>query len=141
MTTHPYRQYQATQVQTSGKKELILLSYDGAIRFLAQAREAMQAKRYDVQSSAIGKAQALLTELANGLDFERGGQIAANLYALYTYLFDRLTHASIRDDIAALDEVRASLADLRDAWAEAARSVSASGAVSEGSRAPFAVAV
>ncbi len=122
-TPNPYRQYQTTQVQTAGPGQITLMCYDGALRFLAQAREAMETKRYDVQSANIGKTQALLGELLRGLDFERGGEIARNLDSLYRYLYDRLTHASIRDDLAALAEVKHALAELREAWAAALDSV------------------
>ncbi len=118
-TPNGYRQYRTTQVQTAGPAQLTLMCYDGAARFLLQAREAMETRRYDAQNTAIGKAQALLTELIKGLDFERGGEIARNLETLYHYLYDRLSHANIRDDRQALDEVRGHLSELRDAWAQA----------------------
>ena len=85
-TPNPYKQYKTAQVQTAGPAQLTLMCYDGAARFLAQAREAMETRRYDAQNAAIGKAQALLAELIKGLDFERGGDIAGNLDALYRYL-------------------------------------------------------
>ena len=144
---HPYRQYQTAQVQTAGPAQLTLMCYDGIARFLAQARAAMTAspRRWDEQSARIGRAQALLTELLNGLDFERGGRVARDLDTLYRYLYDRLTHANIKDDVAALDEVRAAAAELRDAWAEAmgeAAGVTAPPpAASEAPRRPAALAL
>ena len=104
MTPNPYRQYQTMQVETAGPAQLTLMCFDGICRFLIQAREAMECRRYDVQSATIGKAQALLNELLHGLDFERGGQIAHGLGELYRYANRRLTHANIQDDLAALDE-------------------------------------
>lgn len=115
---NPYRQYQTTQVNTAGPLQLTLLCYDGALRFLVQGRDAMLARRYDVQSERIGRAQALLSELLAGLDFAQGGQVAQNLDRLYRYLHDRLSHASVHDDVAALDEVRAHLSELRAAWSQ-----------------------
>ena len=117
---NPYHQYQSTQIQTAGPAQLTLMCYDGISRFLGQAREAMLARRYDVQSLLIGRTQALLTELRSGLDFAGGGAaIARELDALYRYLYERLTRATIHDDVNALDEVRAHVATLRGAWAEA----------------------
>lgn len=113
---NPYRQYQATQVQTAGPAQLTMMCYDGALRALTQAREAMLARRYDAQHAAIDKAQALLSELLKGLDYHQGGEVAQNLDRLYRYLYDRLTHASVRDDVGALDEVRNHLTELRAAW-------------------------
>ena len=121
---NPYRQYQTTQIQTAGTAQLTLMCYDGMARFLGQAREAMLARRYDVQSARIGTSQALLTELRKGLDFAGGGAaLARELDTLYRYLYDRLTHANVRDDVAALDEVRSHVATLRLAWAEAMNTV------------------
>jgi flagellar protein FliS len=139
-TTNPYQQYHTTQVQTAGPAQLTLMCYDGVIRFLSQAREAMTAKRYDVQSALIGKTQALLGELLKGLDFERGGEIARSLDRLYRYFYDRLTHANIQDDLAALDQVKKGLVELRDAWGEAIDRAGAQGA-SEPERRDFALAV
>ena len=135
-----YQQYHTVQVQTAGPAQLTLMCYDGAVRFLAQAREAMAAKRYDVQSTLIGKTQALIGELIRGLDFERGGPIALSLDKLYRYLHDRLTHANIQDDLTALDQVKKVFLELREAWAEAMGKAGAQGAP-EGARRDFALAV
>jgi flagellar protein FliS len=118
---HPdaYRQYQTTQVRTAGPAQLTLMCYDGALRFLKQARAAMEARDYETQNAFIDKTQALLSELINGLDFAQGGDIARDLDRIYRYLHGRLTHATLRDDLAALDEARAHVTDLRDAWAQA----------------------
>lgn len=138
---NPYRQYQATQVQTAGPGQLTLMCYDGMLRFLTQARDAMGAKRYDVQDAHIGKAQALLKELLNGLDFERGGEIAQNLDRVYRYLYDRLTHANIKDDLVALDEVKNRLAELREAWSEALNKAGSAPATPEPTRRDFTLSV
>jgi flagellar protein FliS len=143
---NPYRQYQAAQVQTAGPAQLTLMCYDGALRFLKQARAAMEARDLEAQSKHIGKTQALLSELIKGLDFQQGGEIARNLDGVYRYLYDRLSHATIKDDLAALDEVRDHLAELREAWSQALRLAaappSAAAAVgADGPRAALALAV
>ena len=116
--SNPYRQYQTTQVSTAGPAQLTLMCYDGALRFLAQGREAMLARRFDVQDKHLGRAQALISELLKGLDFAQGGEVAQNLDAVYRYLHDRLSTANRDDDVAALDEVRAALHELREAWSQ-----------------------
>lgn len=139
---NPYRQYQTTQVQTASPAHLTLMCYDGALRFLTQARSAVEAKDYESQSVFIGKTQALLNELVIGLDFERGGEIAQNLSSIYRYLYDRLTQATIKDDLAALDEVREHLIGLRDTWSEAMRAAASSSAsVAQGAPRALALAV
>ena len=88
----------------------------------------MLARRYDAQDKHVGRAQALLSELLKGLDFAQGGEVARNLDAVYRYLYDRLTHANRNDDVAALDEVRAALSDLRQAWSQMIAGVDETGA-------------
>lgn len=123
--SNPYQQYQNTQVQTAGPAQLTLMCYDGALRFLQQARGAMVSAKagdyasLEVQSRYINKTQALLSELLSGLDFERGGIVATSLDQIYRYLYDRLTQANIHDDLVAIDEVSKSIRGLREAWAYA----------------------
>jgi len=119
----PYSQYQATQLNTQTPGKLLLMTYDAAIRFTYAAAENMNAGRLDEQSSNIRKAQNIILELISSLDMDKDRQLAANLYNLYTYMFDRLTHANIRDDLAALEETLGILAEMRATWAEAELSI------------------
>ncbi|MGC8863946.1 MAG: flagellar export chaperone FliS [Armatimonadota bacterium] len=116
----PYERYVETQVNTLTPEGLILMAYDGAIRFARTAREKMQAGKLDEQSRNIVKVQKILLELIASLDPKPNPTLADHLDRLYRYMFDRLTHANIRDDIKALEEVISALAELRSAWAQAA---------------------
>ena len=113
-------EYQQNQILTAGRSQLLLLAYDGALRFLGLARAHMRAHEIDRQHANIVRAQAILAELISSLDPTVDEKMAASLRSLYEYLYDRLTHANVRDDEAALTEVGAHLASLREAWAEAA---------------------
>jgi len=113
-------EYRQNQILTAGRSQLLLLAYDGALRFLSLARIHMRAGELDRQHANIVRAQAILVELINSLDPTVDERMAATLRSLYEYLYDRLTHANVRDDAAALDEVTAHLASLREAWAQAA---------------------
>ena len=95
------------------------MSYDGAVRFLSVAREAIQVKDYERKHIHIGKAQGLLTELLKGLDFEQGGDVAVSLDTLYRFLYDKLTLADLRDDASLLGEVASALRDLKQTWEQA----------------------
>ena len=85
-----------------------------------------EGKLYE-QGANITRVQNILMELIGSLDMTRDRQLAANLYNLYNYMFDKLTHASIRDDLAALEEVTGMLAEMRATWAEAERLVRTGG--------------
>ena len=116
---NPFSQYVDNQVNTATPGRLIVLAYDGAIRFAKTGLEAMKARKLDVQSFNIGKTQAILTELIVCLDNKANPELAGSLSSLYTYMFDRLTEANIHDNVQALEEVIGLLSDLRSAWAEA----------------------
>lgn len=125
-TTTAAREYQQNQILTAGRSQLLLLTYDGALRFLNLARGHMQARQYEAQHNNIVRTQAILLELRNSLDPAVDTEMAASLHAIYTYLYNRLTHANVRDDEQALGEVIAHLAELREAWSRAAVTCAAS---------------
>lgn len=119
--SNPYAQYQSNQMNTAGPDKLLLMAYDGAIRFATIGREKIKAGVLDEKSINIGKAQAIITELIVTLNPEHNPQLAANLANLYEYLFNRLTDANLKNDEGAADEVIGILSDLRDAWSQAAQ--------------------
>ncbi len=116
---NPFSQYTDTQINTATPGRLIVLAYDGAIRFAKTGMEGMKAGRLDVQSTSITRTQAILTELTSCLDRESNPELADSLASLYSYMFDRLTDANIHDNAGALQEVIGLLSDLRSAWADA----------------------
>ena len=59
---------------------------------------------------------AIIGELNAALDFSAGGQVAANLSALYDYMVRRLLQASLENKVELLDEVARLLQDIRGAW-------------------------
>jgi flagellar protein FliS len=122
------QQYRRAQVETASPTQLVILLYDGAIRFCSLAVEAMQKREIEVQNTNLIKAQRILGELMGSLDREVGGEVAANLFALYAHMLERLVHANLYDDIPLVQTVQQLLQELRDAGQEADRLV-AGGAV------------
>ena len=119
-----YQQYQETQVFTASRGQLLLMTYDGAIRFVTQARGHMASKSYELQNDCIIKAQRILLELISTLDSKASPDLAWRLTQLYEYLFNRLVEANVSDNVEALDEVRSRLVELRTTWADADRKLS-----------------
>ena len=119
---NPLRSYRETQIKTATPGKLILMMYDGAIKNLNQALQDMddEHRRYDSISNSLIKAQDIIAELMISLDFERGGEIAKNLFGLYVFMNRRLLDGNIKKDKAPLEEVRTLLMELRGAWAEVA---------------------
>ena len=93
---NPYNQYKKASIQTASQGKLILMMYDGAIKFINFAIENMPAKKYDVVNTNIIKAQDIITELMLALNMEVGGEIAKNLYSLYDYMNRRLVESNIK---------------------------------------------
>ena len=118
--------YQQLHVESAGKNQLVLMLYEGAIRFLWEARQHMAAAEHEAQSAAITRAQRILTELTCALDLEVGGDLARSLQALNAHLHRRLTEANVRSDLVGITEVSDVLADLLEAWKEADRRCRAS---------------
>lgn len=113
--------YQAASVETSvhgaSPHQLIVLLFDGLLQALGTARAAMQRKDIAVKGQQILRAVRFLEEgLKAGLDETQGGEVARNLRALYDYCITRLTHANLRNDEAALDEVIRLITPVAEAW-------------------------
>lgn len=118
---NPYGKYQETQIMTASQPKLLIMAFDAAIRFSRTASDRMKEGRLDEQGTYITRVQNILLELIGALNPKADRQLAANLDALYSYMFDRLTHANIHDDLAAMDEVIGILTEMRATWAEAER--------------------
>lgn len=109
--------YRQTEVQSRTPLELVVMLYDGALRFIAQAREAMLRKDIAARHQAMSRALAIISELQSTLDMKAGGEIAVELDRLYVYVAERLTRASIEQAPGPLDEAARVLTTLRDGWA------------------------
>ena len=121
---HPYaRAYQTQSILTASPGQLVLLMYDGALRFMNQARAAFalpedNLSRIQSINTALLRAQAVIAELRANLDLKAGGELAANLDRLYDYHLRRLQEANLRKDEAPLAEVERLVRSLREGWAE-----------------------
>ncbi|MER3472743.1 MAG: flagellar export chaperone FliS [Armatimonadota bacterium] len=126
--TSPYDVYQRTQVDTASPVRLIVMLYDGAIRFLRQGQSAMQRGDREKQNDYLVRAQRILAELTSSLNLEEGGEIAVNLMALYQFMTEQLVLANLQDDVGKVQKVREMLEGLREAWAQAESTVRVSSA-------------
>lgn len=125
MINNPYAQYQSAQLETAPPERLLIMLFDGAIRFTKTAIKGMQEKNIQESHQNCIRVQNILTELMSTLRFDIGGEIAQNLFRLYEYLHRRTVMANIQKDTKILEEVLKHLQDLRDTWAQAAKNVAA----------------
>lgn len=118
-----HEQYLRAQVETASPIKLILMLYDGAIRFLTLGLAAMERKDMEAQNSCLVKTQRILSELLCALDRKVGGAFTDNLASLYFAMLHRLVSANIEDDAAAVREVLVHLQELRTGWQMAAEAL------------------
>jgi len=113
---NPFNEYKKTQIATANQGKLIVMLYDGAIKFLTIAVENMDPKTYDIVNHNIIKAQDIITELLLSLNMRDGGEISQNLFNLYLYFKKTLLEANINKDAELINGVLKLLKELRDAW-------------------------
>ena len=118
--------YKETRIKTAGQGQLLMMLYDEAVKQLDRALELLELNnsgkkdpgRIELIGKAVSKTQDILTELMVSLDFDQGGDIAKNLFALYTWFSRELMDASIKQDTARIMTVRSMLNELRTVWHE-----------------------
>ncbi|MCL1874685.1 MAG: flagellar export chaperone FliS [Synergistaceae bacterium] len=111
--------YQATQISTATKEQLLLITYDIGIRSCQIAEGALEEKDYELSNRELVRAQSVIRELMVTLNVERGGDIAENLMKLYDFMHRYLVQANIDKDVEKVSIVTNMLKDLRQTWEEA----------------------
>lgn len=115
MSASAYQMYKRTQVSTASQGDLLLMLFDGAVKFARQGRELIERKEYAAANEKLQRTQNIVSELISSLNLDTG-QIAQDLYQLYRYIHERLVQANIKKDLAQLDEAIQMLDDFRDTW-------------------------
>ncbi len=116
----PYRQYRENQVFMSSPIELVVMLFDGALRFVRRASAAFERQQYDEARLYLDRTQQIIIELSAALDFSRG-ELSRNLYSLYQYLHFQLLKIDIGRDGEQLGEIERILLSLKESWAAAGR--------------------
>ena len=142
-TMSPYREHSAmrhyhevgveAQVADATPHRLVQMLLDGAVARVASAKGAMEAGETVRKAELIGRVIDIVAHLRAALDAEAGGDLAANLDALYEYMGRRLLEANLRDEPALLDEVSSLLRELQSGWRAIADTIgSAAAGVTDG---------
>jgi flagellar protein FliS len=113
------RQYQENHILTASPEQILLMLYDGAIRFCNQAISASDSGKTTEKLGRISKIYAIITEFSDSLNHDVGGEIAANLDGLYQFMLRELNKARQDTSGKHLQVVAGLLADLRQTWGEA----------------------
>ena len=117
--------YREIRINTASQGQLIIMLYSEGVKQLDQALQLLEMNdakkdpsRIEKVGKAVVKAQEIVTELMVSLDFEQGGDIAKNLFSLYTWFNRELMEANISQDARRISLVRNHLEGLRSAWQE-----------------------
>ncbi len=105
-----------TRLAGADRFEVIQLLMAGVVEKLVHAKVAIDKKHFEAKAEHLSKASAIIESLRACLDFEAGGEVSDNLYALYTYMLDRLVDASVSNDVAAVEEVSMLVKEIKSAW-------------------------
>ncbi|HEX5780806.1 MAG TPA: flagellar export chaperone FliS [Solirubrobacteraceae bacterium] len=112
--------YKEQSILTATPGQLVVMLYDGCLRFLNQAAYAMRDGDVVVAGNRLSRAEAIVDELLTTLDLEQGGVIASRLQGIYVFCARHLLEARIEGDADKIDQVNGLLAELRESWAQVA---------------------
>lgn len=109
-------QYQKVQVMTADRVRLIIMLYDGVVKFNKCAQRAIKEGDIESRNTYINRSQAIIGELKNSLNMEEGGEIALNLSRLYDFSIEKLAEANLKNDASAVDAVTLVINELKSGW-------------------------
>ena len=118
----PAKIYQRNAIISASPGQLVLMLMDGALKFTGKALEGLDEPDFirsqEISHNNIARAQAIINELQGTLDFEKGGEVAPNLFRVYQYLMEQLTEANMNRTKEPLLNVTRFMGEIRDSWAE-----------------------
>lgn len=114
--TNPYQAYQQNSVNTASPGELTLMLYNGCLKFLNLAKQAISDKNISEKNVNLQKAQNIINELIVTLNMEI--EISKQIMPLYDFIRRQLIEANVKNDIKAIEDAEAIITDFRDTWKE-----------------------
>jgi len=111
-----YTAYKNTGIQTADQRTLILMLYDGLLRFLQKSIVKMEAREIEAAHNYLVRSREIVAELLATLRPEKAGDIGLNLKRLYVYAFNRIVEANLRKDPEIVREVIKIVSTLREGW-------------------------
>jgi len=112
--------YKQQSILTATPGQLVVMLYDGCLRFLNQAAYAMRGGDITESNARLSRAEAIIEELHSTLDMEKGGVVASRLQGIYVFCSKHLLDARRNREPENIEKVSELLAELRDAWAQIA---------------------
>jgi|SRR5580704_15053667 flagellar protein FliS len=115
--------YGAVKVTTASPAQVLVMLYDGLLRFLRDAQAAMTARERGKAGERLSKANAILSHLLGSLDVAQAPELCARLQSIYLFCMNTILKANLAQDPSKLDDCIKVLAPLREAWMTAAAEV------------------
>jgi flagellar secretion chaperone FliS len=115
----PYQKYQQASVQSSTPGQLLIMLYEGAIRFTRAGIEGIQSRNYEMANQNLKKAQSVVHELIAALN--RDFALSNDLLRIYEYMLHQLIQANVRKNTKPAEEVLGYLTELCETWKQAAK--------------------
>ena len=116
-----YKKYNQTKVSTANPGTLLIMLYDGAIKFLKFSVIAINEKDNERANNNIIRAEAIIIELMTSLKMDIGGEIAKNLYLVYDFMYHELVEANMKKDKEKIERIISMLQTMKETWQEVIR--------------------
>lgn len=123
MSKNPFSKYKETQVVSASREQILLLMYEGAIKFTKLAIKAAEEKKVIDRCTHLGRAYDIVMELNNTLDHNVGGEISMKLEQLYIFITDQFTKANLTGDPQPLKDALKILETLYQGWQGAVQKI------------------
>lgn len=118
MTRNVANIYKQNQVNTASPKELVVMLYEGCIKFLRLAELGLEENQLELVNKNLIKAQNIIEELRLTLNMDVEGDVSKQLAALYDYFLTELFQANIHKDNEKIVYVREQMIELLESWKE-----------------------
>ncbi|MGI5858998.1 MAG: flagellar export chaperone FliS [Tepidanaerobacteraceae bacterium] len=112
-----YQQYQYNSIMSASPEHLMIMMFEGAIKFVKLARKDIEEKNMAGANYNLTRAQDIITELDQSLDMSY--DVSENLSGVYDFIYRQLVDANIKKDIQILDVVESMMTELKDTWSQA----------------------
>jgi flagellar protein FliS len=113
-----YKQYKQVQVKTANREKLLIMLYQGCVKFLRLAKKGISEDDVESANNYIIRSQDIIRELMNTLDREKGGEVANNLYSLYDFMNRQLIEANVNKEVEKIEVVEDMMLELLETWKE-----------------------
>jgi len=113
-----HQAYKDNEVSTGSNLKLVMLMYDGVIRFLKECKNKIEENDIAGRGIYLSKAQQIINELQGSLNSQKGGEVAEQLEKVYSLVISKLTQANISGDVELVDQSIQILEELRLAWSQ-----------------------